>query len=147
MRKKIIAFKININLPTLIFTTLSSLMNKKYLKTDVSLLITFRCAISDHLPIKSNFVVFDILMFVLNEYSYNRPLTVKRLFRSLHLSPTGFRHHFRALVNDNWVSLSKMPAPESDQRLRFIRPSPKLISSVSEVKRIINESLWNHLNK
>lgn len=122
-------------------------MNKKYLKTDVSLLITFRSAISDHLPVKSNFVVFDILMFVVSEYASNRPLTVKRLFRSLHLSPTGFRHHFRVLVNDNWVSLSRMPAPESDQRLRFISPTPKLITRVSEVKKIINESIWNHLNK
>lgn len=117
-------------------------MNKKYLKTDVSLLITFRSAISDHLPVKSNFVVFDILMFVVSEYASNRPLTVKRLFRSLHLSPTGFRHHFRVLVNDNWVSLSRMPSPESDQRLRFISPTPKLITRVSEVKKIINESIW-----
>ena len=122
-------------------------MNKKYLKTDVSLLITFRSAISDHLPVKSNFVVFDILMFVVSEYASNRPLTVKRLFRSLQLSPTGFRHHFRVLVNDNWVSLSRMPSPESDQRLRFISPTPKLITRVSEVKKIINESIWNHLNK
>lgn len=120
-------------------------MNRKYPKSDVSLLITFRRAISDHLPVKSNFVVFDILMFVWNEYSFNRPLTVKRLFRSLHLSPTGFRHHFRFLVNENWVSLSKMMAPEADQRLRFIRPSPKLIASISEIKRIINDSIEKQL--
>lgn len=116
----------------------------KNLKSDISLLINLRCAISDHLPIKSNLVVFDILMFVLNEYTSNRPLTVKRLFRNLHLSPTGFRHHFRVLLDDDWVFLSKMVAPEGDQRLRFVRPSPKLIAALFEIKRVINESIEKH---
>lgn len=144
MKKEMIAFKIRFNPYSLICNSLSNYMYIKNLKSDVSLLINLRCAISDHLPIKSNLVVFDILMFVLNEYAFNRPLTVKRLFRSLHLSPTGFRHHFRALLDDDWVFLSRMVAPEGDQRLRFVRPSPKLIAGLIEIKRIINDSIEKH---
>lgn len=115
-------------------------MNKKNLKSDVSRLISFRRAVSDYLPVRSNLVVFDILMFVLNEYSFGRPLTVKRLFRSLHLSHTGFRHHFKNLVDEDWVYLSKTLSPDDDRRLRFISPSPRLIASIVEITRVMNDS-------
>ena len=100
--------------------------------------MALRNALSDYLPIRTNLVILDILMFVLTEYLEERPLTVKRLFRSLDLSHTGFRYHFRKLVDSDWVCLSKIAEEHTDQRLRFITPSDKLISKILLITDIID---------
>lgn len=122
-------------------------MDKASLQSDVAQLVAFRCAISDHLPVRSNLVIFDILMFVLTEYLLERPLTVKRLFRSLDLSHTGFRYHFKKLVDNDWVNLSKITKENTDQRLRFITPSAKLISRIELITGVINRQLVKKNNE
>lgn len=109
------------------------------LKLKVALLISLKNAISDHLPIGSNLVILDILIFVLAEYLHERPLTIKRLSLSLNLSHTGFRYHFKKLVDDDWINLSRLIKKSSDQRLRFITPSNKLISQIVLISNIIND--------
>lgn len=105
-------------------------MNKMYLKLKVALLISLRNAISDHLPVGSSLVILDILMFVLTEYLHERPLTMKRLLLSLDLSHTGFRYHFKKLVDDNWINLSRLTEKNSDQRLRFLHLPAKLVTKI-----------------
>ena len=116
-------------------------MNKMYLKLKVALLISLRNAISDHLPVGSSLVILDILMFVLTEYLHERPLTMKRLLLSLDLSHTGFRYHFKKLVDDNWINLSRLTEKNSDQRLRFITPSSKLVTKIVLISNIMNDQL------
>lgn len=118
-------------------------MDKARLKLEVTLLMALRSAISDYLPIRSNLVILDILMFVVTEHLQERPLTVKRLFRSLDLSHTGFRYHFKKLVENDWVHLSKITEENTDQRLRFITPSEKLISRIL----LITEAIDGHFEK
>ena len=116
-------------------------MNKMYLKLKVALLISLRNAISDHPPVGSSLVILDILMFVLTEYLHERPLTMKRLLLSLDLSHTGFRYHFKKLVDDNWINLSRLTEKNSDQRLRFITPSSKLVTKIVLISNIMNDQL------
>ena len=116
-------------------------MNKMYLKLEVALLISLRNAISDHLPVGSSLVILDILMFVLTEYLHERPLTMKKLLLSLDLSHTGFRYHFKKLVDDNWINLSRLTEKNSDQRLRFITPSSKLVTKIVLISNIMNHQL------
>ena len=122
-------------------------MDKASLELETALLVAFRNAISDHLPIRSNLVIFDILMFVLTEHLQNRPLSVKRLFRSLDLSHTGFRYHFKKLVDNNWVILSKITEENTDQRLRFITPSDKLVSRILLINDAMNVQFRNARNR
>ena len=116
-------------------------MDKARLKLEVTLLMALRSAISDYLPIRSNLVILDILMFVVTEHLQERPLTVKRLFRSLDLSHTGFRYHFKKLVDNEWVHLSKVTEENTDQRLRFITPSDKLISRILSISDVIDSQV------
>ena len=113
-------------------------MDKARLKLEVALLMALRSAISDYLPVRSNLVILDILMFVLTEHLQERPLTVKRLFRSLDLSHTGFRYHFKKLVDNDWVHLSRITEENTDQRLRFITPSDKLISRILLITDVLD---------
>ncbi len=97
-------------------------MDKASLQLEVTLPVALRYAISNYLPVKSNLVIFDILMFILTEPLEERPLSVKTLFRSLDLSHTGFRYHFKKLVDNDWVNLSKITREDTDRRLRFVTP-------------------------
>lgn len=121
-------------------------MNKAIYRLKIKLLVAFRSAISDHLPVKANLVIFDILMFVLTEHLQERPLTVKRLFRSLDLSHTGFRYHFKKLIDNDWVILSKMMEENADQRLRFITPSDKFISRIYLINDFMDNQFKNATN-
>lgn len=114
-------------------------MDKASLQLEVMLPVALRYAISDYLPVKSNLVIFDILMFILTEHLAERPLSVKRLFRSLDLSHTGFRYHFKKLVDNDWVNLSKITREDTDRRLRFVTPSDKLISRILLVTTAIDD--------
>ena len=122
-------------------------MDKARLKLEVASLTALRNALSDYLPIRTNLVILDILMFVLTEHLQERPLTVKRLFRSLDLSHTGFRYHFKKLVDNDWVYLSKITADNTDQRLRFITPSDKLVSRIVLITDIIDCQFEKTRNK
>lgn len=114
-------------------------MDDARLKLVVALLTALRRALSDYLPVKSNLVILDILMFILSEYLQERPLTIKRLFLSLDLSHTGFRYHFKRLVDNGWVNLSKLAEESADQRLRLVTPSDKLISGTLLINDIIDK--------
>ena len=114
-------------------------MDKASLQLEVTLLVALRCAISDYLPVKSNLVIFDILMFISTEHFGERPLSVIRLFRSLDLSHTGFRYHFKKRGDNDWVNLSKITQEDTDRRLRFVTPSDKLISRILLVTAVIDD--------
>lgn len=106
--------------------------------SDIVFLVTFRKSLSDFLPIHNNLVVFDILMYVLNEYFHNRQLTVKSLFHSIPLSHTGFRYYFKQLVGDGWIVSSQSQLPETDRRTRYIKPTEKLIFAVQNVNSVLH---------
>ena len=83
----------------------------------------------DHLPIKNSFIAYDlILILAINNYAKNN-ISVKELFASVPYSYTAVRGHYLRFVNEGWV---EHYLDQSDKRIKYIRPTPKLVKTMNE---------------
>jgi hypothetical protein len=99
-------------------TRISSLATAELLKKT-------RTVTAANLPIGHSFIPYDILLYLFHCQSIEETTTVKSLFVSLPYSDMGTRYHFNRLVSSGWIELF---ANEKDTRMKFCRPTDKLIS-------------------
>jgi len=78
----------------------------------------------DNLPIENSLIAYDlILILAINNYAENN-ISIKELFASVPHSYTAVRGHYLRFVNDGWV---EHYLDESDKRIKYVRPTAKLI--------------------
>ena len=83
----------------------------------------------DNLPIENSLIAYDlILVLAINNYAKNN-ISIKELFASVPHSYTAVRGHYLRFVNDGWV---EHYLDESDKRIKYVRPTAKLVKTMSE---------------
>jgi len=86
-----------------------------------------------HLPIANSYVATDILFLVAIESR----LKVKDLFTSLPHSYTAVRHHYKRLLEEQWI---EQIADEKDKRVKYIQTTDKLNQVLLEFTQKIKNS-------
>jgi DNA-binding MarR family transcriptional regulator len=90
----------------------------------INLLASMRKLSSIYLPINHSFIPYDILLIVYLAHIQDKKLTVKELFNNLKYSDMGVRYHFKRLIKDEWIVLSKST---TDSRAKICQPTNKCI--------------------
>jgi DNA-binding MarR family transcriptional regulator len=91
-------------------------------------IFNLRDSLGKYLPIQNSLIAYDLILW-LSIHNYSRGhITVKQLFNSLPHSATAVRYHYKRLINDGWIE-NYMDA--KDKRIKYIRPTAKLIEIVN----------------
>lgn len=86
--------------------------------------------LSVYLPVSHSLIPLDILLTVFCGGLDGQELTVKGLFASLPYSDMGIRHHFKKLIEENWIELHN---GDKDSRLKRVRASEKLKENLTKL--------------
>ncbi len=92
--------------------------------------------ISIYLPVSHSLIPLDILLTVYCGNQQGEDLTVKSLFASLPYSDMGIRHHFKKLIDENWIELHN---GDKDSRLKRVRATEKLKQNLFELNSEIKD--------
>jgi len=97
----------------------------------------------DNLPIENSLIAYDlILIFAINNYAKNN-ISIKELFASVPHSYTAVRGHYLRFVNDSWV---EHYLDESDKRIKYVRPTPKLVKTMNQYAEAANKILMKTID-
>lgn len=91
--------------------------------------------ISIYLPVTHSLIPLDILLTVFCGGQDGQDLTVKALFASLPYSDMGIRHHFKKLIEEDWIKLHN---GDKDSRLKRVRATEKLRQNLNKLDLEIN---------
>lgn len=91
-----------------------------------------------NLPIEDSFIAYDLLLIIANAFTNTQQLTVKQLFSSLPHSYSAIRAHYMRLIDRGLIQHD--PNPE-DKRVKYIKPSDKLIKLIHEFEDASNQIL------
>ena len=84
-------------------------------------------------------ITIDIICLVV-AHQIEPHLTVKNLFESLPQSDMGIRYRFNRLIKDGYIELHN---GSSDTRIKFVKPSQKLLDKFSKIVHIFDTKLNN----
>jgi DNA-binding MarR family transcriptional regulator len=103
-------------------------------------ILSLRYALKKILPIENSLIAYDIIL-LLSIHNYAKGhITIKQLFLSLPYSSTAIRYHYQRFINDGWVENYLDP---KDKRIKFVRPTQRLIDAVNAYTREAESSLCN----
>lgn len=69
-------------------------------------------------------------------------ISIKELFASVPHSYTAVRGHYLRFVKDGWV---EHYLDESDKRIKYVRPTAKLIKTMNEYAAVANKILVKNI--
>jgi hypothetical protein len=84
-------------------------------------------------------ITIDIICLVV-AHQIEPHLTVKNLFESLPYSDMGIRYRFNRLIKDGYIELHN---GSSDTRVKFVKPSQKLLDKFTKIVHIFDMQLSN----
>jgi DNA-binding MarR family transcriptional regulator len=97
----------------------------------------------DNLPIENSLIAYDlVLVLAINNYAKNN-ISIKELFASVPHSYTAVRGHYLRFVNDGWV---EHYLDESDKRIKYVRPTPKLVKTMNQYAEAANKILMKTID-
>jgi DNA-binding MarR family transcriptional regulator len=97
----------------------------------------------DHLPTENSLIAYDlILVLAINNYAKNN-ISIKELFASVPHSYTAVRGHYLRFVKDGWV---EHYLDESDKRIKYIRPTAKLVKTMNDYATVAHKILIKHID-
>jgi len=106
-------------------------------------IFALRAWCKDHLPIENSLIAYDlILVLAINNYAKNN-ISIKELFASVPHSYTAVRGHYLRFVKDGWV---EHYLDESDKRIKYIRPTAKLVKTMNDYAAVANKILMEHID-
>jgi DNA-binding MarR family transcriptional regulator len=105
-------------------------------------IFTLRTWCKDNLPIENSLIAYDlILVLAINNYAKNN-ISIKELFASVPHSYTAVRGHYLRFVKDGWV---EHYLDESDKRIKYVRPTAKLIKTMNDYAAVANKILVKNI--
>jgi DNA-binding MarR family transcriptional regulator len=88
-------------------------------------------------------IAYDlILVLAINNYAKNN-ISIKELFASVPHSYTAVRGHYLRFVKDGWV---EHYLDESDKRIKYVRPTAKLIKTMNDYAAVANKILVKNID-
>jgi DNA-binding MarR family transcriptional regulator len=82
-----------------------------------------------------------VLVLAINNYAKNN-ISIKELFASVPHSYTAIRGHYLRFVKDGWV---EHYLDESDKRIKYVRPTTKLIKTMNDYAVVANKILMKNI--
>ena len=98
----------------------------------IQAIFSLRKSLGEHLPIQNSLIAYDIILLLsIHNYAQGN-ITVKQLFNSLPHSATAVRYHYSRFIKDGWVETYM---DTKDKRIKYVRPTYKLIETVNSHTR------------
>jgi DNA-binding MarR family transcriptional regulator len=110
----------------------------------IQAIFSLRESLGKHLPIQNSLIAYDlILLLSIHNYAQGH-ITVKQLFNSLPHSATAVRYHYKRFIDDGWL---ENYSDAKDKRIKYIRPTSKLIEMVNSYTQDTENIMINKILK